>query len=134
MRKCVRQSFERWTPGSDNRRRLLVTRANFACKRLISIGSAVTPVLPLTCVDFPSRFALTQFDSVCSTTARVRAASAMLWPDSTGRTASCLNSSVYLPRFPFFIHVSTFCYYNSSLWDKFCSGKVSEEESRHTNA
>ena len=30
----------------------------------------------------------------------------MLWPDSTSRTASCLNSSVYLPRFPFLIFVS----------------------------
>ena len=35
--------------------------------------------------------------------------SAMLWPDSTSRTAPCLNSSVYLPRFPFLIYVSL-CY------------------------
>jgi hypothetical protein len=28
------------------------------------------------------------------------------WPDSTSRTASCLNSSVYLLRFPFLIQVS----------------------------
>src|ERR1700723_1494614 len=30
----------------------------------------------------------------------------MLWPDSTSRTASFLNSSVYLPRCPFLIFVS----------------------------
>jgi hypothetical protein len=36
----------------------------------------------------------------------VRAASARLWPDSTTRTASCLNSSLYRPRFPFLIFVS----------------------------
>jgi hypothetical protein len=134
MGKCVRQSFERRTPYSDNRRRLLVTRASSACKRLISIGSAVRPVLPLTCFNLPSRFAVTQFDSVCLITERVRAASAMLWPDSTGRTASCLNSSVYMPHLPFLIHVSTFCNYNSSLRDKFCSGKVTDEERGHTHA
>jgi hypothetical protein len=37
---------------------------------------------------------------------RLRAASARLWPDSTTRTASCLNSSLYPPRFPFLIFVS----------------------------
>ena len=36
----------------------------------------------------------------------VRAAAANVWPDSTSRTASCLNSSVFLPRFPFLIFVS----------------------------
>jgi len=37
----------------------------------------------------------------------------MDWPDSTRRTASCLNSSVYLPRFPFLI-CRPFRYYSSS--------------------
>jgi len=47
----------------------------------------------------------------------------MLWPDSTSRTASCLNSSVYLPRFPFLTFVSL-RYYSSSLRDTFNAGKV----------
>src|SRR6266700_3880486 len=81
--------------------RSIVARASSARKRLISICSAVTPALPLTSLSVPDRCALTQFDKVCSTTPRLRAAAAMLWPDSTSRTASCLNSSVYLPRFPF---------------------------------
>jgi hypothetical protein len=54
---------------------------------------------------------------------RLRAASAMLWLDSTSRTASCLNSSVYLPRFPFLI-CCPFPYYSSFLRDTFCAGKV----------
>jgi hypothetical protein len=41
-----------------------------------------------------ARLNFTQFASVCSTTPRLRDASAMLWPDSTSRTASSLNSSV----------------------------------------
>src|SRR5215813_1020527 len=85
--------------------RSIFTRASSARKRLISICSGVTPVLLPTSFSFPARFALTQFDSVCSTTPRLRAASAMLCPDSTSRTASSLNSSVYLPRFPFLIYV-----------------------------
>jgi hypothetical protein len=37
---------------------------------------------------------------------RLRAAAAMLWPDSTSRTASCLNSSVYCARVDLVIFVS----------------------------
>jgi hypothetical protein len=40
-----------------------------------------------------------------STTPTSRAAAAMLWPDSTSRTTSCLNSSVHLARCPFLIFV-----------------------------
>ena len=71
---------------------------------------------------FPVAF--TQFGSVCSTTSRLRATEATLWPDSTSRTASCLNSSVYLPRFPLPHLQIPFRYYSSSLWDTFCAGKV----------
>ena len=42
----------------------------------------------------PAFCALIQFDNVRSTTPSDRAASAMLRPDSTRRTASCLNSYV----------------------------------------
>ena len=72
----------------------------------IGICSAVTPLLPLTPFNAPARCNLTQLPSVCSTTPRLRAADASVWPDSTSRTASCLNSSVYLPRFPVLIFVS----------------------------
>src|ERR1017187_2152582 len=86
--------------------RSIVTRANSARKRLISICSAVTALFPMTPVSFPARCNLTQLPRVCSTTPRLRAAAASVWPDSTSRSASCLNSSVYLPRFPFLIVVS----------------------------
>lgn len=49
---------------------------------------------------------------------RRRAAAAMPWPDSTSRTASCWNSSVYLPRLPF-ASSYPFHYYSSSPWDTF---------------
>src|ERR1017187_9748251 len=86
--------------------RSIVTRASSARRRLISICSAVTPLLPLTPFNAPARCNLTQLPSVCSTTPRLRADDASVWPDSTSRTASCLNSSVYLPRFPLRIFVS----------------------------
>src|SRR3974377_2158820 len=107
--------------------RSIFTRASSARKRLISICSAVTPALPLTSFSLPSRLAFTQLDRVCSTTPRLRAASATLSPDSTRRTASCLNSSVSLPRFPFLI-CHPFRYYSSSLRDTFCAGKVTAGE------
>src|SRR5450631_27287 len=86
--------------------RSIVTRASSARRRLISICSAVTPLLPLTPFNAPARCNLTQLPSVCSTPPRLRADDASVWPDSTSRTASCLNSSVYLPRFPLRIFVS----------------------------
>ncbi len=42
----------------------------------------------------PWRWALTQLNSVCSTTPSVLAAAAILCPASTSLAASCLNSSV----------------------------------------
>src|ERR1039457_6570361 len=83
--------------------RSIVTRANSARKRLFSICSAVTCGLLLAPFNVPARCALTQLPKVCSTTPRLRAAAAWLWPDSTSRAASCLNSSVYRPRFAFVI-------------------------------
>src|SRR5579863_9374538 len=97
--------FAKYAVAFPRMSRSIVTRASSARKRAISICSAVTPALPMTSFNFPARFNLTQFESVCSTTPRLRAASAMPWPDSTSRTASSLNSSVYRPRFPFLIHV-----------------------------
>src|SRR5208282_3561094 len=86
--------------------RSIVTRANSARKRLISICSAVTALFPMTPFSLPARCNFTQLARVCSTTPRLRAAAAIVWPDSTSRTASSLNSSVYLLRFPFLIVVS----------------------------
>src|SRR5208282_1599550 len=73
---------------------------------LISICSAVTALFPMTPFSLPARCNFTQLARVCSTTPRLRAAAAIVWPDSTSRTASSLNSSVYLLRFPFLIVVS----------------------------
>ena len=70
--------FAKYAVAFPRMSRSIVTRANSARKRLISICSAVTPVLPLTAFNFPACFALTQFDHVCSTTPRLRAAAAML--------------------------------------------------------
>lgn len=66
---------------------------------------------------------LTPLPKVCSPTPRLRAAAALIWPDSTSRTASCLNSSVYRPRFDLVI-VAVLSHWNSSLWDMFCAGRV----------
>jgi hypothetical protein len=73
--------------------RSIFTRASSARSRLISICSALTSLLSAP-VSLPARCALTQLNSVWSTTPNVRAAAAMLWPPWTSRTASCLNSSV----------------------------------------
>jgi hypothetical protein len=75
-------------------RAIAATRANSARKRLISICSAVTWCLPEMPFKLPARCSLIQLPKVCSTTPRLRAAAAIVWPDSTKRTASCLNSSV----------------------------------------
>ena len=74
--------------------RSIVTRANSARSRLISICSAVTWCLPEAPFNLPARCSLIQLPKVCSTTPKLRAAPAIVWPDSTSRTASCLNSSV----------------------------------------
>src|ERR1700747_1464436 len=88
-----------------NMSRSIVTRASSARKRRISICSAVSSAWPLEPRSLPARCALTQFQRVCSTIPRLRAASETRWPDSTRRTASCLNSSVYAFRGTFTIFV-----------------------------
>src|ERR1035438_10273399 len=97
--------FAKYAVAFPRMSRSIFTRANSARKRLISICSELTLLL-FAPVSRPSRFALTQLYNVCSTTPRVRAAAAMLWPDSTIRTASCLNSSVYCARVALVIAVS----------------------------
>lgn len=91
---------------------------NWARKRAISISSAFTPGLPLTSFSVGPRCALTQFDSVCSTTSRLRAASAMPCPDSTSR----LDFSLYLPRFPS-SSAFPFHYYSTSSRDTSCRAR-----------
>jgi hypothetical protein len=54
--------------------RSIVTRASSARRRLISICSAVTPLLPMTPFSFPARCNFIQLPRVCSTTPRLRAA------------------------------------------------------------
>src|SRR5271169_6811760 len=98
--------FAKYAVAFPRMSRSILTRANSARKRLISICSALTALPLLAPLSRPSRCALTQLNSVCSTTPRLRAAAAMLWPDSTSRTASCLNSSVYCARVDLVIFVS----------------------------
>src|ERR1700691_1177114 len=96
--------FAKYAVAFPRMSRSIFTRANSARKRLISICSALT-LLPAP-FNRPSRCAFTQLYNVCSTTPRLRAAAAMLWPDSTNRTASCLYSSVYCARAAFVISLS----------------------------
>ena len=103
----------------------MVTRASSARRRRFSICSAVTAALPRTACNVPLRCALTQLPSVCSMMPNVRAAEARLCPDSTNRTASCLNSNVYCFRVAFVI-VPTPSHYSSSLRATFCGGKVKQ--------
>src|SRR5277367_6049027 len=101
--------------------RSIVTRARSARKRLISICSAVTAERLSAPFRVPARCALTQLNNVCSTRPNVRDAAAILWPDSTSRTASCLNSSVYGARVAFII---IFPFADSQLRDTFRGGKI----------
>jgi hypothetical protein len=101
--------------------RSIVTRANSARKRLISICSAVTFDRLSAPFSVPSRCALTQLNKVCSTSPNVRDAAAMLWPDSTSRTASCLNSSVYRARVALIIVIPLA---DCQLRDTFGGGKI----------
>jgi len=93
--------FAKYAVAFPRMSRSIVTRASSARKRAISICSAVTPDFPLTSFNFSARFSFTQFDSVCSTTPRLRAAPAMFWPDSTSRTASSAFRSS--STFPFLL-------------------------------
>src|SRR5450631_3083961 len=102
--------------------RSIVTRARSARTRLIYICSAATVDRLSAPFSVPARCALTQLNNVCSSRPRVRAAAAMLWPDSTSRTASCLNSSVYRARVAFII---VYPFADSQLWDTFGGGKIS---------
>src|ERR1017187_4923483 len=97
--------FAKYAVAFPRMSRSILTRPNSARKRLISICSALTALLLWAPLSLPSRFALTQLNSVCSTTPRLRAAAAMLWPDSTSPPASCLNSSVYRARVDLVIFV-----------------------------
>src|ERR1022692_164732 len=115
--------FAKYAVAFPRMSRSILTRDNSARKRLISICSTLTALLLAGPFRRPSRFALTQLYKVCSTTPRLRAAAAMLWPDSTIRTASCLNSSVYCARVAFVISVSL-ALLNHSARDTFCAGKV----------
>src|SRR5206468_7372961 len=108
--------------------RSIATRANSARKRLISICSAVTFERLSAPFSVPSRCALTQLNNVCSTRPNVRDAAAMLWPDPTSRTASCLNSSVYRARVALVI---VFPFADCQLWDTFGGGKINSLRSSH---
>src|ERR1035437_6446774 len=119
--------FAKYAVAFPRMSRSILTRDNSARKRLISICSTLTALLLAGPFSRPSRFALTQLYKVCSTTPRLRAVAAMLWPDSTIRTASCLNSSVYCARVAFVISVSL-ALLNHSARDTFCAGKVKHKD------
>jgi hypothetical protein len=68
---------------------------------------------------------LTELNNVCSTRPNVPDAAAMLWPDSTSRTASCLNSSVYRARVAFVIFIPSA---DCQLKDTSGKGKINERQ------
>src|ERR1017187_9951384 len=117
--------FAKYAVAFPRMSRSIFTRANSARNRLISICSTLTALLLARPFSRPSRFALPQFYKVCLTTPRLDAAAAMLWPDSTIRTASCLNSIVYCARVAFVISASL-ALLNHSARDTFCAGKVKQ--------
>src|ERR1039457_2481031 len=86
--------FAKYAVAFPRMSRSILPRDNSARKRLISICSTLTALLLAGPFSRASRFALTQLPKVCSPPPRLRAAAAWLWPDSTSRAASCLNSSV----------------------------------------
>ena len=116
--------FAKYAVAFPRMSRSIVTRANSARKRAISICSAVTPDAPETCFNFPARLNFIQFHSVCSAIPRLRDASAILWPDSTKRTASTLNSSVYRPRFLLLKIRLPSAITTAQLWATFSGGKI----------
>ena len=91
---CTSPGLGRWRhhprTGLNGEARSILTRANSARKRLISICSAVTFDRLSAPLSRPSRCAFTQLNNVWSTTPSVRDAAAIIWPDSTSRTASFL--------------------------------------------
>lgn len=86
-------SFAKYAAPLFGMSRSIFTQANSARSLLISICSALTGLLS-TPVSRPSRLALTQLNKVCFNSPRLRETAAMLCPDCTSRTASCLNFSV----------------------------------------
>src|SRR6202522_2648683 len=76
-------TFAKYAVAFPSMSRSIVTRANSARRRMFSICSAVTSALLLGPRKFPDRCLLTQLNNVCSTTPRLRATAAWLWPDST---------------------------------------------------
>jgi len=79
--------------------RSIVTPANSARRRLISICSAVICSLPLALFNVPARCNFIQLHKVCTTTPRLRAAAAIGWPDSTSAvTAYKGNQYRYLSK------------------------------------
>src|ERR1035441_3191368 len=95
--------FAKYAVAFPRMSRSIVTLTAAASRWLFSICSAVTAGLLLAPFKVPDRCSPTQLPKVCSTTPRLRAAAAWLWPDSISRAASCLNSSVYLSPLPFLI-------------------------------
>src|SRR6266704_1454684 len=64
--------FAKYAVAFPKMSRSILTRANSARKRLISICSMLTALLLAGPFSRPSRFALTQLYNVCSTTPRLR--------------------------------------------------------------
>jgi hypothetical protein len=76
-------------------------------------------------IELQSEYVLRQADHQSP---NVRDADAMLWPDSTSRTASCLNSNVYRARVDLII---AFPFADCQLWDTFRGGKINQLLARH---
>jgi len=98
--------FAKYAVAFPRMSRSIFTRANSARNRLISICSTLTALLLAGPFSRPSRFALTQLYKVLLNHSQTSCRCGYAWPDSTIRTASCLNSIVYCARVAFVISVS----------------------------
>src|ERR1039458_8982443 len=94
--------FAKYAVAFPRMSRSILTRANSARKRLISICSALTALLLEAPCSRPSRFALTQLNSVCSTT-----------PTRVSRPRRLR-------------HLRLLALFNHSARDTFCAGKVTQ--------
>ena len=85
--------FAKYAVAFPRMSRSIFTRASSARSRLISICSALT-ALAVSALQLALPVRLDPVEQRLLHHPQAAAAAAMLWPDSTSRTASCLNSSV----------------------------------------
>jgi hypothetical protein len=114
--------FAKYAVAFPRMSRSIFTRANSARKRLISICSALTLLLPAP-FNRPSRCALTQLYSVCSTTPRT----SCCCRDALARFNQSNRLQLVLERVlrsRCLCHLRLLALFNHSAMDTFCAGNL----------